>query len=84
MLDKLEKYSDTIAQMAIEYAPKLALAIITLVLGLIVIGFITRFLVKQLDKSGADPSLTPFVKGILSITLKLILLVSVAGMVGIR
>lgn len=84
MLDKVEKYSDTIAEMAIEYAPRLALAIVTLVVGLVVIGFVLRFLVRQLNNSGADPSLTPFVRGILSVILKIVLLVAVAGMVGIK
>jgi small conductance mechanosensitive channel len=63
------------------YAPKLVLAIITLVVGL---WLINRF-VGVLDKKiGAkDPTLNKFLCGLTSAVMKVMLLVSVASMIGI-
>jgi small conductance mechanosensitive channel len=63
------------------YAPKLVLAIITLVVGL---WLINRF-VGVLDKKiGAkDPTLNKFLCGLTSAVMKVMLLISVASMIGI-
>lgn len=68
-------------ELAVAYAPKLLLALVTLVAGL---WLIKRF-VTVLDKklSAKDPTLTKFLCGLIGITLKILLLISVASMVGI-
>jgi small conductance mechanosensitive channel len=83
-MEKIEKYYETLTEMAVQYAPKLALAILTLVAGLIAIKLTVNFTKKQLMNKGADPSLIPFVSGILNIALKVTLLVAVVGMVGVK
>jgi small conductance mechanosensitive channel len=67
--------------LVITYAPKLVLAIITLVVGL---WLINRF-VGVLDKKiGAkDPTLNKFLCGLTSAVMKVMLLISVASMIGI-
>ncbi|TDT40339.1 small conductance mechanosensitive channel [Halospina denitrificans] len=67
--------------MLMSYLPQLLLAIITLVVGL---WLINRF-VNTLDKklTAKDPTLGRFVTGLTSILLKVVLLISVASMVGI-
>lgn len=77
-------YIDQIVDLAIMYAPKLALAIITLLVGLWVVGMITRTFKKVLHKREADPSLIPFLSGMVNIILKVMLVISVIGMVGIQ
>jgi small conductance mechanosensitive channel len=65
------------------YAPKLILAIITLVVGLWLIGLITKVTKKSMEKTKADKTLIPFITNLLSWGLKLLLFISVASMVGI-
>ncbi|KAB7627590.1 mechanosensitive ion channel family protein [Alkalilimnicola sp. S0819] len=63
------------------YAPKVLLAIVTLLAGL---WLIKRF-VNVLDKklSARDPTLGKFLSGVISVALKVMLLISVASMIGI-
>ncbi|MEM9674473.1 MAG: mechanosensitive ion channel domain-containing protein [Bacteroidota bacterium] len=82
----MENYQDQIDQaynLLIEYTPKLLLAILTLIIGLWIINRITGLLRKSLSKQSHDPSLIKFLMSLLSWTLKLLLFISVAGMVGI-
>ena len=67
-----------------EYGPKVVLAIITLVIGLWIIGMVSRGFEKVMKKRNFDPSLTPFLKTLLSALLKVMLFISVIGMVGIE
>ncbi|MEM8969666.1 MAG: mechanosensitive ion channel family protein, partial [Bacteroidota bacterium] len=82
----MENYQDQLDQaynLIIEYTPRLLLAIITLIIGLWIINRITGLLRKTLNKQSYDPSLIKFLMSLLSWTLKLLLFISVAGMVGI-
>jgi small conductance mechanosensitive channel len=65
------------------YFDKLVLAIIVLVIGLWVIGLFTNLVEKLMKKSNVDETLVPFTKSLLSWTLKVLLFISVASMVGI-
>lgn len=63
------------------YAPKFVLAIVTLVIGL---WLINRFIGVLDKKLGAkDPTLNKFLCGLLNIIFKVMLLISVASMIGI-
>lgn len=64
------------------YAPKLVLAIVTLVVGLWLINRVVAVLDKKL--SAKDPTLNKFLCGLVSATLKVMLLISVASMIGIE
>src|SRR5690554_7252872 len=63
------------------YAPKLVLAIITLIVGLWLINRFVGLLDNRLGKK--DPTLNKFLCGLISAILKILLLISVASMVGI-
>lgn len=67
-----------------KYGPQVVLAIVVLIVGLIIIGVVTRTFKRVLEKRGADPSLVPFLGTLVSATLKIMLLISVVGMVGIE
>lgn len=69
--------------MAIDYAPKVLMAIITLIIGFWIIKRLMRFLDKSLIKNGMDLSLSKFLSSIVSAGLKVMLLLSVAGMFGV-
>lgn len=82
-MEKVSEYSDQIVEMAIFYGPKLIGAIITLIIGLWVIGRIAGVISKTFEKRNLDPSLRPFLKGLIVALLKVFLVVSVLSMVGI-
>jgi len=79
-MEKLERYID----LAIDFAPKLALAIIVLIVGFYIINRIIKFVKNRLFDAQFDESLAPFLTSILSVLLKVLLLFSVAEMVGIK
>lgn len=80
----LEIVMDRLTVMAVEYGPKLIGAILVLIVGSWVIKVLTSTFGKMLDKRQVNASLTPFLKNLVSIVLKVLLIVSVLGMVGIQ
>ncbi|HLV78603.1 MAG TPA: mechanosensitive ion channel domain-containing protein [Marinobacter sp.] len=67
--------------LVLAYAPKVVLAIITLIVGLWLIKRFVNVVDTRLGKK--DPTLNKFLCGLISIILKILLLISVASMVGI-
>ena len=83
----MENYQDYIyklGEMIIQYAPKVLLAIATLILGLWVIKIIIKAMGRALDKSKVEASLKKFLGSLFSVILKILLFISVASMVGIE
>lgn len=70
-------------QMAIDYLPTVAKAILILIIGFWIIGMVVRFVKNVMAKSGMDISLQKFLGSILSVLLKVMLLFSVAGTFGV-
>ncbi len=66
------------------YGPKVLGAILTLIIGFWIIGRIVRVVRKLMEKREMDESLQPFLLSLISIGLKVMLLLSVAGMFGIE
>lgn len=69
--------------MAIEYAPKVAGAIITLVIGFWLAAFLAGKVKKLLKRREVDESLVPFFATLVSVGLKILVLLSAASMFGI-
>lgn len=83
-MDKIEQYADHAIEMVIEYGPKLLLALITLWVGLKAVKWIVKLSDKSLDRAKADPTLKKFVCNLLGWGLKVLLVISVASMIGIE
>ncbi|MFK8103044.1 MAG: mechanosensitive ion channel family protein [Saprospiraceae bacterium] len=66
------------------WAPKLVSAILVLLIGLWIIGMIMGAIRKTMDRSGFDKDVIPFLSSLISVLLKIMLVLSVAGMVGIE
>ena len=81
---KVNEYLEMALTMANGYAPGLALAIATLFLGLWIISMFCRGVTAGFEKAGMDPSLRSFVMSVISIGLKVLLIISVASMIGIE
>ena len=82
--DQLEQYSQRAIELTMEYAPKFVLALIVLFVGLWVINRLIGVLGNVLNRRHIDESLQPFLKSLIGIGLKAMLLISVASMVGIE
>ncbi len=81
--EKLVQLADKAVELFMTYVPKLALALITLLVGLWIIRMMTMVTQKAMEKSKADPTLIPFICSMISWGFKALLLISVASMVGI-
>ncbi|MDX1774978.1 MAG: mechanosensitive ion channel [Desulfobulbales bacterium] len=82
-MENIDVYTTKAVELVMAYAPKLVLAIITLIFGLWLIGLITRVTRKSMEKTTADKTLIPFISNLISWVLKILLFISVASMVGI-
>lgn len=82
-MSKMESLYNQGYEMGLAYAPKLALAIVTLIIGLWIIKGVGKLLQLSMGKSQVDPTLAPFIGNLVSWTLKALLFISVASMVGI-
>ena len=79
----LQGYADKLINLAIEYGPTLLLAIIVLVAGFWIIKLVLKGTDKAMERSNIDISLRKFLRSLLGILLKVLLLISVASMIGI-
>ncbi len=84
MMEKLQPYLTNIWNNVIDYAPKILLALITLWIGLKIVGWIARILERQFKSSGVDESLRPFLINLISWILKIMIFISVASIIGIQ
>lgn len=80
----VNKYIEKSIDFGFEYAPKLVGGIIVLVIGLWATRIITKGVGKSLEKSKIDQSLVPFLKSLTNIILKILVAVTVMGMIGIQ
>ncbi|MGB1298017.1 MAG: mechanosensitive ion channel family protein [Psychrobium sp.] len=82
--DKLQGLIDQGIELAMLYLPKLLLAIVTLIVGFWVIGKVVKGIEKILQARKVEATLERFLSSLVSVGLKVMLLISVASMVGIE
>lgn len=78
------QYLETLVNLFVVWGPKLAGAILALIIGLYLANTITGGVDKIMEKKDLDPSLRPFLKSLIGTLLKILVVVSVLGMVGIQ
>ncbi len=78
------KYKGLAMDFIMDYGPKLIGAIVVLIIGLWVIKIITKAIDRILVKSNVDDSLRPFMKSLFGSLLKVMLVISIMGMMGIE
>jgi small conductance mechanosensitive channel len=78
------KIFDKIVNLGIEWGPKLIGAILVLIVGLWIVKIIVRSIVRVLEKRKVSTSLIPFIKDFTGTLLKVLVIISVMGMVGIQ
>lgn len=80
----VNEISTKLIEVIIEYGPKVVLAVITLFVGLRVINGLVKLALKGIAKSSTDATLQSFIGSLLTWTLKIMLFISVASMIGIQ
>lgn len=82
----MENYFDPkeIGSMVMNYAPKVVGAILVLIIGFWIAGRITSAAKNAMAKQGMDVSLQGFLGSLVSVALKVMVLLAVAGMFGVE
>ena len=82
--EQLQKYTDLAVEYVTLYGGKVLLAILTLIIGLWIIRYLVRGFDQVLKKAEVEDTLAIFLEKLIGTILKVLLLISVAGMVGIE
>lgn len=82
-LNDVDRYAGLVAEMAVSWAPRLLMALALLLLGLWVIRQMGRLFVAAMERRQIDVTLTPFLAQLLRWTLRILLSISVASLIGI-
>lgn len=82
--ESMQTYIDKAIELVMEWGPQLLLAIIVLIVGLWLVGRVVKMVNRALEASKTDATLAKFLGSLTSIILKALLLISVAGMVGVE
>lgn len=80
----IEAMTSWVSEFIMNYGIRLIGAIAALIIGLWIVKKITRALYKIMEKREVDPSLRTFFRSFLSISLKILVTISVLGMVGVE
>ena len=83
-MEQVQPYLDKAIELGMTYLPKVVLAIITLVVGFWIIGRVIKGLNRVLGHKAVDDTLQKFMTSFVEVLLKILLLVAVAGMVGVQ
>jgi len=80
----LQKYIDLGLQLTMTYVPKLLLALLVLFVGFKLIKILNNVLEKAFKHQHVDRTVGSFLESLIGIVLKIVLLVAVAGMLGVQ
>lgn len=83
-MENYQNLIDKAYELILTYGPKILLAIIVLIIGLWIINRLTRVARKMMEARHVNVTLIGFVSSMTNIGLKALLLISVAGMIGIQ
>lgn len=83
MESQINRFLEIVAAMAMTYLPKIALALALLYVGFKVIKKVSSYLRNSLTKSSFSSEMVSFIGSLIDISLKVMLLLVVAGIVGI-
>ncbi len=79
----IEGHIERFISLLVEYTPRVIGAILVLIIGLWLIKRLSKLVTKSMEKRDLDISLRTFLRSLISIGLKVVLIVTVAGMIGI-
>ena len=80
----MEEYAQTLIDLLLNYAPKVVMAIVILLVGLFIIKIIIKSSVKIMEKRGVDITLQKFLGNLGGWVLKILLIIAVISQLGIE
>ncbi|MEN8230550.1 MAG: mechanosensitive ion channel domain-containing protein [Bacteroidota bacterium] len=83
-MENFQEVLERIYALVVAYGMKFIMALVVLIIGLIVIKWLTKGAVKMMKRKNVNESLIPFLRSLMNIILKAMLIISVMGMVGIQ
>jgi small conductance mechanosensitive channel len=83
-MEKLNTISDRVVNFFYTYGPTLIGTIIFFIVGLWIINFLVKVMRKRFGKRNIDSSLQSFLISMINIGLKVLLIITAAGMIGIQ
>ncbi len=83
-MDKMSSLAGQFQVWVMHYGPKIVFAILVFVVGLTVINWASKMVAKSMRRKNVDASLQSFLASMVSVGLKVLLLITVAGMLGIE
>lgn len=83
-LESFDSIQTMITSFVVTYGMKIIAAVITLIIGLWIIKLIVKALARVMEKRNIDASLRGFINSLAGILLKVMLFITVIGMVGIQ
>ena len=82
--DKINVYGDKVIELVTSYAPKVLMAIVTLIIGLFIIKLITNGLKKLFARQSYDATLQGFLVSLVGMIFKVLLGITVISMLGVQ
>lgn len=76
--------TDAIVELVITFGPRLLGALLVLFIGWKIIKIISRVIGRAMDKKDVDSTLKAFILNFIGVLLKILLIISVLGMIGIQ
>ncbi len=76
-------YIEALLAQVVAYAPKVLMALVAMIIGMMIIGKIVNVVSNMMEKRDVDPTLRPFLLSLLGILLKVLLFVAIAGILGV-
>lgn len=83
-MDKVQEYYDSGIDLLVSYAPKVITAVIVLLVGMWFVKLLLKGFERVSSKSNMDLSLTKFLHSLISMSLKVLVLISVVSMLGVE
>ena len=80
----MEEFAQTLIDLLLNYAPKVVMAIVILLVGLFIIKIIIKSSVKIMEKRGVDITLQKFLGNLGGWVLKILLIIAVISQLGIE
>ncbi len=83
-MEEMDKLITTTTELGIEWAPRLATALIVLLVGLWLVRLIDKGVHRFFTRKAYDPALESFLASLISIALKIMLVITVVSMLGVQ
>lgn len=83
-MENVNTFWENYSPLIVEYGTSLLYALVVLLLGLWVVSMITKSMKKMMLKSNLDASLVPFLSSLINTILKVLVVISALGMLGIE